>query len=56
MYYVLLGINYEADLSLTCVDRNINILPGTNPRDCILDLKIKLSTEVNLVILAVRSY
>ena len=36
--YVIPGINYEADLSLSCVDCNIDILPGTNPRDCILDL------------------
>ena len=52
---MLPGINYEADLSLCCVDCNIDILPGTNPRDCILDLQIKLSTEINLVIPAVRS-
>ena len=39
LHSVLPGINYEADLSLSCVDCNIDTLPGTtNPRDCILDL------------------
>ena len=30
MYSVLPGINYEADLSLSCVECSIDILPGTN--------------------------
>ena len=30
MYSMLPGINYEADLSLSCVECNTDILPGTN--------------------------